>query len=290
MDFAINKSDFETALDQILVGRHVTAAELVSMDVDSSGLALAAMGTSIEVPANCHIPGSGCISVRDIARLRKISATYQAGPVHIRLENGRIRFERTLTEAKLVRKKLAAIAIDIPSDARPMDYLALPAIFSAEEIRNRRLHAKVEKAQETMAQTFDRIEAELSTYDFAKGELYKLAKAKLKAHADATRRALFPDEDTADNADEQNDNEGQMSESEMKAELDRLREENAKLKAGKEKGGISLKVSEKGAVSLYGMGRFPVTLYKEQWLRVLASAPEIEAFIRENEAKLKTKE
>jgi hypothetical protein len=53
---------------------------------------------------------------------------------------------------------------------------------------------------------------------------------------------------------------------------------------------LSLKVSEKGAVSLYGMGRFPVTLYKEQWLRILASAPEIETFIQENDSKLKTKE
>jgi hypothetical protein len=80
-----------------------------------------------------------------------------------------------------------------------------------------------------------------------------------------------------------------MSELEMKAELERLRAENAQLK-NKNSGGLSLKVSEKGAVSLYGMGRFPVTLYKEQWLRILASAPEIEAFIRENDAKLKTKE
>ena len=80
-----------------------------------------------------------------------------------------------------------------------------------------------------------------------------------------------------------------MSESEMKAELERLRAENAQLK-NKNTGGLSLKVSEKGAVSLYGMGRFPVTLYKEQWLRILASAPEIEKFFRENDAKLKTKE
>jgi hypothetical protein len=80
-----------------------------------------------------------------------------------------------------------------------------------------------------------------------------------------------------------------MNEAEMKAELERLRVENAKLK-GKDSAGLSLKVSEKGAVSLYGMGRFPVTLYKEQWLRILASAPEIEAFIRENDSKLKTKE
>ena len=80
-----------------------------------------------------------------------------------------------------------------------------------------------------------------------------------------------------------------MNEAEMKAELERLRAENAKLKS-KDSSGLSLKVSEKGAVSLYGMGRFPVTLYKEQWLRILASAPDIEAFIRENDSKLKTKE
>jgi len=80
-----------------------------------------------------------------------------------------------------------------------------------------------------------------------------------------------------------------MNEAEMKAELERLRAENAKLKS-KDSAELSLKVSEKGAVSLYGMGRFPVTLYKEQWLRILASAPEIEAFIRENDSKLKSKE
>ncbi len=80
-----------------------------------------------------------------------------------------------------------------------------------------------------------------------------------------------------------------MNELEMKAELEKLRAENATLKK-KETVGLSLKVSEKGAVSLYGMGRFPVTLYKEQWLRILASAELIEAFITENDSKLKSKE
>jgi hypothetical protein len=78
-----------------------------------------------------------------------------------------------------------------------------------------------------------------------------------------------------------------MTDLDMQAELERLRAENAQLK---NKGGLTLKVSEKGAVSLYGMGRFPVTLYKEQWLRILKSASEIEAFIRENESRLKSKE
>jgi hypothetical protein len=80
-----------------------------------------------------------------------------------------------------------------------------------------------------------------------------------------------------------------MNEAEMQAELERLRDENAKLKK-QDAGGLSLKVSEKGGVSLYGLGRFPVTLYKEQWLRLLADAHTIKAFIHENESRLKTKE
>jgi hypothetical protein len=78
-----------------------------------------------------------------------------------------------------------------------------------------------------------------------------------------------------------------MSDDEMKAELERLRSENAALKIG---AGTRMKVSDKGAVSVYGMGRFPVTLYKEQWLRLLDMAEEIRAFIAANEAKLKAKE
>ena len=77
----------------------------------------------------------------------------------------------------------------------------------------------------------------------------------------------------------------------MKAELERLRAENEALKKGKpQRGTLSLKVSEKGALSVYGMGRFPVTLYKEQWLKLLEIAPDIKAFIQENDARLKTKE
>lgn len=73
------------------------------------------------------------------------------------------------------------------------------------------------------------------------------------------------------------------------AELERLRAENEALRKRGAKG-LSLKVSDKGAVSVYGMGRFPTTLYKEQWLKVLDMADEIRAFIKENDAKLKAKE
>jgi hypothetical protein len=79
------------------------------------------------------------------------------------------------------------------------------------------------------------------------------------------------------------------SDEELKEELERLRAENAALKARGSKG-VSMKVSEKGGVSVYGLGRFPVTLYMEQWQKLLDLAEDIRTFIRENEGKLKRKE
>ncbi len=78
-------------------------------------------------------------------------------------------------------------------------------------------------------------------------------------------------------------------EDDLREEITRLRTENEQLR-GQESGGLRFKVSGKGALSVYGLGRFPVTLYKEQWLRLLAQTDGIRAFIRENEGALKTKE
>ena len=75
----------------------------------------------------------------------------------------------------------------------------------------------------------------------------------------------------------------------LRAELEKLKAENEALKKRSEKG-LSLKVSQKGAVSVYGLGRFPVTLYKEQWGRLLDMADDIRAFIVEHDAELKAKD
>ena len=80
-----------------------------------------------------------------------------------------------------------------------------------------------------------------------------------------------------------------MSDKDEKDELERLRNENAALKKGASSN-VRLKVSEKGAVSAYDMGRFPVTLYKEQWLKLLDMSDEIRAFIAANETQLKAKD
>jgi hypothetical protein len=79
-----------------------------------------------------------------------------------------------------------------------------------------------------------------------------------------------------------------MAEEDLKIELERLKAENERLKNQRGRS-VTLKVSEKGGVSVYGLGRFPVTLYKEQWSKVLAMADEIRAFLKEHDAELKAK-
>lgn len=80
-----------------------------------------------------------------------------------------------------------------------------------------------------------------------------------------------------------------MSDEDLRAELARLQKENAALKQGAARG-FSMKVSEKGGLSIYGLGRFPVTLYKEQWTKLLDMSDEIRQFIVANEGRLKSKD
>jgi hypothetical protein len=80
------------------------------------------------------------------------------------------------------------------------------------------------------------------------------------------------------------------SEEELHAEIERLRAENENLKKPVVRGQMSMKVSEKGALSVYGLGRFPVTLYREQWEKLLGMSEEIRRFIHDNDSSLKKKE
>ena len=79
-----------------------------------------------------------------------------------------------------------------------------------------------------------------------------------------------------------------MADEDLKAELERLKAENERLKSYRGRN-VSLKVSEKGGLSVYGLGRFPVTLYKEQWTKLLDMADDIRAFLKENDSRLKSK-
>jgi len=301
MDFVIEKKALDSAMKQVLFGRNGSLEDLVDLRVERSMLTLVAMGTNVAVPVTSDASESVSITVGDLARLKKVSATYKAGPVRIRIGDGRIRFQNTSIGVSASEATIARRVIDIPIDASVLDLVSLPVIFSSEEIEHCGLQARVEKAKESVAGMLRSAVSSMGQLGFTHAEVTAMAETKLKSHAATMRRVLFPNENPSEGSDEQSAESNKnsfeepepggidMNEAEMKVELERLRAENSQLKT-KDKGGISLKVSDKGAVSLYGMGRFPVTLYKEQWLRVLASAPQIEAFIRENDAKLKTKE
>jgi hypothetical protein len=83
-----------------------------------------------------------------------------------------------------------------------------------------------------------------------------------------------------------------MTEESTEQKLARLEAENQALREQVERkpGQLRLKVSEKGALSVYGLGRFPVTLYKEQWTRLLDHTDEIKTFIKDNDQQLKAKQ
>lgn len=80
------------------------------------------------------------------------------------------------------------------------------------------------------------------------------------------------------------------NEEDLQKEIEKLRAENEALKKPAVRGQLFLKVSEKGALSVYGLGRFPVTLYREQWEKLLGMGDQIRQFIQDNDAQLKKKE
>ncbi|HYC21474.1 MAG TPA: hypothetical protein VEI94_02165 [Candidatus Bathyarchaeia archaeon] len=80
-----------------------------------------------------------------------------------------------------------------------------------------------------------------------------------------------------------------MTVEDPQAEIARLRAENERLRSTRAAGSLTFKVSEKGAVSVYGLGRFPVTLYQEQWEKLLGQADELREFIQSNAQRLKKK-
>jgi hypothetical protein len=79
-----------------------------------------------------------------------------------------------------------------------------------------------------------------------------------------------------------------MSEQSKEELLERIAQLEAKL-ADQKPPGLEFKVGEKGGVSVYGLGRFPVTLYYEQWIRLLERADELKAFLEKNKGKLRVR-
>jgi hypothetical protein len=166
--------------------------------------------------------------------------------------------------------------------------------FGETDIENLRLLLNSSKIADMFDETSRQRIGELSAESRHGANLASLhAESSLVATSHCDRQGPQPvrartPTDATSLSQQQNRHEGPMSDEEQKAELERLRSEDKALKKGSSSS-IRMKVSEKGALSIYGMGRFPVTLYKEQWLKLLEMSADIRAFIAANEAQLKTK-
>ncbi len=192
MDFEIKKSDFTSALRQILQGRKADSADLVDMTADRSTLTVVVTGRSIEIPIEAQERGSFTIPIGVLFKMKKISGTYDDETFRIRINEGKFRLQGISTSNPDIKPRtVARRIIDIPDDAIPRDILSLPLIFSVDEIEDCGLHVKLLEAQKRMADDINSAYKTLSSYGFNRDELSAMAKVKIKSHADAMKRVLF---------------------------------------------------------------------------------------------------
>lgn len=204
MDFQISKSDFTTALRQILQGRKEDSADMVDMTADRSLLTVVVTGRSIEIPIEAQERGRYSVPIGVLFKMKRISGTYDDSTFRIRMSDGKFRLQgMTTAHPDIKPRTIARRTIDIPEDAIARDILSLPLIFSVGEIEDCGLHLKLLNAQKKMAEDMNRACELLLPYGFDRNEISAMAKVKIKAHADAMKRVLFesPDgnEDSVDN-------------------------------------------------------------------------------------------
>jgi hypothetical protein len=192
MDFTIAKRDFDHALRQILQGRKADSTDLVDMTANRSALTVVVTGRSIEVPIDARIVGSFSIPIGVLFKMEHASATYDDKTFRIRVWEGQFRLQGMSTlHPDIQARKVARRVIDIPEDASLADILALPLIFSVDEIEECNLHVRLLEAQKQMADALNRAFDTLQEYGFDRNELSDMAKLKIKAHADTMKHVLF---------------------------------------------------------------------------------------------------
>ncbi|MGP8268491.1 MAG: hypothetical protein ACLQLH_00335 [Terracidiphilus sp.] len=157
MDFQIKKTDFNTALRQILQGRKADSSDLVDMTADRSMLTVVVTGRSIEIPIEAQERGSFSIPIGVLFKMKRISGTYDDKEFRIRVSEGKFRLQgMTTSHPDIKTRPIARRIIDIPEDASARDILSLPLIFSMDGIEDCGLYLKLLNAQKKMAEDINR--------------------------------------------------------------------------------------------------------------------------------------
>ena len=195
MDFQIGKKQLNTVLRQILQGRTTNSSDIVDMTIDGNALTVVVTGTSTSVDIEAQQRGSFSVPIAVLFKIKKIAGTYEEDPLRIRIAEGKFRLQgMSIANPDIQPRQIARRIIDIPEDALPRDILALPLIFSIDEIEDCGLHTKLLKAQKKMAEDIDRAATTLRPYGFNRNELAAMAKIKIKTNADSLKNVLFSQE------------------------------------------------------------------------------------------------
>jgi hypothetical protein len=192
MDLMIDRKEFDKALRQILQGRNVQGPDVVDFTAGRETLTVVVTGRSVEVAIEAAEIGSVSVPIAVVAKLKKVAKTYKIEQVRLRATEGRVRLEgMSIANEGIRMRKIARRVIDIPQDARPIDVLSLRHIFTAVEIEESELGAKVLDAEKKLADHLDSAAGWLEDYGISRNELRALAQGRIRENAPSLRKALF---------------------------------------------------------------------------------------------------
>lgn len=192
IEFTVSAKDFKKAIRQILSGRaeymnHDTA----DVSVRGDDLHLCSTGTSTHLPAKVLQAGCARLPLPVLKNVKRAAATFHQSNLRIRIEPGRFRvesfgFSHPDVELKPIAGRIAGLAID----AKPLDVLALQKLYSAEEVAESGLAARVLDAQEKVVSAIDSAASTLREYGVPREAVRELVDAHISLHAKAMRATI----------------------------------------------------------------------------------------------------
>ncbi len=192
MDLMVDRKNLQKALRQILLGRNVNGSDAVDFTADRESLKLVATGTSVEIAIEAAEIGSVSIPISVVAKLKKLAATYEIDDIRLRASDGKVRIEGMSVGHEDIRvRKIANRLIDIPQDAGPLDVLTLRQIFTAVEIEDCALGARVLEVERRLTDVLDSAARALKEYGVRRDELKALVEARISENAPTLRKVLL---------------------------------------------------------------------------------------------------
>jgi hypothetical protein len=192
MDFQVSKSDFTTPVRQILKNLSADSLETVDMTAERSTLRVSVTGHNIEIPIEAQERGRAKISMGVLDKLNRMSGAYVEDAMRIRVSEGKIHLRgASISDPGIKMQPVDNRIVYIPKNANRRDLVALPMIYSLDELEDCDLLGRVLNAQREMGEALDSAFAVLSEYGFDRDELGAIGKRKVRARADAIEQALL---------------------------------------------------------------------------------------------------